>query len=159
MANYYSQFALALKVSKREGDCFLEAAAQYRNAVAAFEAGTTFQPTNAITIALLKECQPKDLIDPSIETSCRSGDGDAQFLWVQDACGTPDLEFTAALLHHWLKHFNRAEAIGFSWSNTSSSPRTDGFGGGAVVIAANGIKWFSTHDWLQQELKRAPSSC
>jgi hypothetical protein len=43
---------------------------------------------------------------------------------------------------------------GFSWANTCSRPRPDGFGGGAAVIdlTTGHQEWINTFSWLEEQL-------
>lgn len=56
-----------------------------------------------------------------------------------------------AFIQHLLQRFNPQGRVSFEWSHDCSKPRTDAYGGGAAVVAAQDIKTMSTSAWLDQQ--------
>jgi len=54
------------------------------------------------------------------------------------------------LLRRFLIKFDRDDVLALQWSSSCSKPRTDAFGGGAVVISQLGITYINTHVWAEE---------
>jgi hypothetical protein len=78
-------------------------------------------------------------------------DGDG--VWIrEDESG--DIDFLSSLLHDWIMRGDHTpDAVGFEYANTCSSQRTDGFGGGAVIITEDGYDFINTGAWLAVNMK------
>lgn len=59
----------------------------------------------------------------------------------------------ANLLQTFLKRFHPDKVVAFELAQTCDKDRSDGFGGGAVVISAKRIQWLFTYPWVQRRLK------
>ena len=65
-----------------------------------------------------------------------------------------DVDTACAIMQHILKRYYPNDYATFSWSNTCSKPRTDGFGGGALFITALGVKFMNTAKWASNQEKK-----
>lgn len=61
-------------------------------------------------------------------------------------------EAAAMFCHLMLKHFNLNEHVVIEAAHTCSATRVNGYGGHAAFITKVGIKWFSTHEWISQQI-------
>ena len=70
-------------------------------------------------------------------------------VWITDDAGeaSPDAAETAV---RWLlDQPGSPDVVSFEWANTCSKPRTDAFGGGAMVIAkGHATEWLNTAKWV-----------
>lgn len=73
-------------------------------------------------------------------------DGSDQ-LWCHSE-DSADLDFLADLLFEFLKDTDTHRIIKVEWSNSCSKPRTDGFGGGAIIISKSKMIFMNTDKWL-----------
>lgn len=64
-----------------------------------------------------------------------------------------DIEQVAVVLRDFLEKFHPDRSVGFEWAATCSKMRPDGFGGGAVFVTAQDIKYMSTNVWLEEQQK------
>jgi len=62
-----------------------------------------------------------------------------------------DVDTACAIMQHILKRYYPNDYATFSWSNTCSKPRTDGFGGGALFITATEVKFMNTAKWAHDQ--------
>ena len=61
-----------------------------------------------------------------------------------------DVDGMIEAVHYALKKFDCDDIVCFEWSGSCSKPRTDAFGGGAVVISKEEVKATTTYDWMRQ---------
>jgi hypothetical protein len=61
-----------------------------------------------------------------------------------------NLENVAAVVQGFLRKFYPNNSFGLQWASTCSSPRSGEFGGGAMFITAENVRWMSTHSALQR---------
>ncbi len=73
-------------------------------------------------------------------------------LWIHAEDG-PNIEALVTLLSAYLEKFDPQRVIAVQWAHTCSSPRTDGFGGGACVVTAKHTHWVDTQNWLYEKVK------
>lgn len=71
-------------------------------------------------------------------------------LWVRDDGGGPHVDLLAAMLQETLRRHDSSGMIEFEWSCDCSKPRLDGFGGGAIAVWADDMKWGTTSKLLEQ---------
>ena len=57
----------------------------------------------------------------------------------------------ADAIHMVMAHYQSKKCIGFQMAFDCSKPRIDAFGGGAVFITANRVRYFSSGQWLEQQ--------
>jgi hypothetical protein len=69
-----------------------------------------------------------------------------------------DVEATVAFIELCMDRFSLEGPVTFEWSNTCSKPRTDAFGGGAVVITKGETFWHNTTNWISETLKQLESA-
>lgn len=91
-----------------------------------------------------------DVEDYPVYPTCRFEDeaGDSCSLWIHDDTGGGELDALAEMLQEFLVKFRPDQYITFSWADTCSKPRIDSFGGGAVFITNDDIRWMNTYDWM-----------
>lgn len=90
--------------------------------------------------------------------SLRSAPDDAHAgaLWIYaEESGNP--EHVALVLEEYLKLFEPAGVITFSWAHTCSKLRVDEFGGGAAVVTATATKFLDAQSWAEALASRARS--
>ena len=64
-------------------------------------------------------------------------------------CGNPDN--VAWLVQKFLKKFRPDQCWSLTYAATCSKPRVGEFGGGAVFVTADEIKWQNAYDFVEQE--------
>ncbi len=142
MADYYAQFSYMIKTKDETEREWLKRMAQALED-AYGEEQTDELPDNLV--ALLTDWnQPiEDLYPPNWEL-------DNQGLWLHndESCGH---EFAALISQAYLKKFHPDGCLGFEIGNTCSKARLDGFGGSACFITADGVEWYSTWRWLEEQ--------
>jgi len=74
-------------------------------------------------------------------------------LWIFSEEGG-NIELLASLIHETLNKFNVLGCISISWADYCSKLRPEEFGGGAVVITKDEIKWLSTVKWVTETEKQ-----
>ena len=72
-------------------------------------------------------------------------------LYSQDWMGTP--ENAAQFVQRFLKRFRADQCWGLTFARACSKPRVGAFGGGAVFVTADEIKWKDTYDFIEEERK------
>lgn len=81
-------------------------------------------------------------------------DEKARTLWLfSDENGSVD--GAAALVQRFLAACRPKYVFTLTWAGTCNRLRAGEFGGGAVVVTADRIKWMSTWDWVQKHGERA----
>lgn len=75
------------------------------------------------------------------------------FLWIYSE-EYPNIDSLASIIYSVMKHYKSKKYISFEYAFTCNKLRTDGFGGGAVFINSSKIKFFNTHNWMQEQIKR-----
>lgn len=82
--------------------------------------------------------------DQELALNVRYGDG-CLHVWEEMDF---DYDFVARWLRVVLQHFNLDKPWSFDWSYDCSSPKHDGYGGGACVLNRHEIDRFETTSWL-----------
>lgn len=136
MADFWTQAAFALDLGTPEAcDTFLSLAALL----------DVHDPDEPLPDELRAVLGDELDLGPLAETA---GDG-ATTAFV--SAGT---HFAPELLVRVLQHLMCTHGIegpfGFEWALTCSKPRLDGFGGGAVLIWPDRVRWLSTARWLDE---------
>ena len=62
-------------------------------------------------------------------------------------------EHLVSLVYIYLCLFEVKQPWSLTWAETCSSMEADAFGGGAVVVARNGIEYIDMHGWLHETLE------
>jgi hypothetical protein len=76
--------------------------------------------------------------------------GWGRHLWIcADECG--ELDWIAHLVQKFLKQFRPNKCWALTYSETCSKPRVGEFGGGAMFITAEDIKWQSAYGFIGTE--------
>ncbi len=75
-------------------------------------------------------------------------------IWFWSEESARGIEKLANILSAFLKRFYPHKCITFCWGDTCSKPRLDGFGGGAVFVTADKIKWMNTYTWQDEQVKK-----
>lgn len=140
MANYYTKFSLAIKLDSRaEADWCLKQLEGWRDAAQGEERLTDLHA----------------LIRNDINTGGSGGSGVEFDSEIEDntlylssmECGNPDQ--VAIFVRAYLQTFHPDRWAGFEWAYTCSSPRPDGFGGGAAFITATKVTYSITADFIR----------
>ena len=87
---------------------------------------------------------------PDFESDMQNSAGQTD-LWLYSET-TANLDHLDAFLISFLRKFRPDEIITYTYADTCSKPRVDAFGGGAVVITADGCHYMHTHQWLERKL-------
>ena len=75
------------------------------------------------------------------------------FLWIYSE-EYPNIDSLVSIIQSVMKHYNSKKYISFEYAFTCSKLRTDGFGGGAAFINSSEVKFFNTHNWVQEQIKQ-----
>lgn len=75
--------------------------------------------------------------------------GDHAYFWADTSA---NLEEVAQLCQDFLAEFAPHKVISFEWSDSCSKPRTNEFGGGAVIITAESCTWTTTRQWIESHM-------
>ena len=81
------------------------------------------------------------------------GTGDSRSLWIY-ANGYGEMGRVAHLVQKFLKRFRPDQCWSLTYSNTCSKPRVGEFGGGAVFVTTDEIRWHHTHDFIEEPAGR-----
>jgi hypothetical protein len=65
-----------------------------------------------------------------------------------------NLDAIEIVMREFLIKFRPTEAIVITWAEVCSKPRTDHFGGGALIVTAQRTSSINVHQWANEELKR-----
>ena len=77
-------------------------------------------------------------------------DGWGRHLWLH-AEEWANLEQLAHLVQKFLKQFRPPDCWSLTYATTCSKPRVGEFGGGAVFVTADEVKWQNAYDFVEQE--------
>ena len=76
--------------------------------------------------------------------------GWGRYLWIYvEDSGNP--EHAAQLIQKFLRRFRPDQCWALTFSRTCSKPRVGDFGGGAIFVTADKIKWNHIHNFLEKE--------
>lgn len=81
-------------------------------------------------------------------------DGVGWSLWLHDSGGHSNLEILSVFIQRFLAKFQSEKYVSITYAETCSSPRIGEFGGGAFVVTAKRIKWFSVYEDINKYLKK-----
>lgn len=129
MANYYRQFAFALKIEGQEQKDWLQAEIDRR----------------------------KEEEDPDTGASMAyfdfhfSSDGD--YIMFKDDGENGQVEHIAAIVQAFFKHFKLRRYLLMSWADICDKHRIDGFHGGAAIVTAKKTIWFNEERWIRTNTK------
>jgi hypothetical protein len=137
MADYYTKFSVIMELPSPEAQAYAVAT----HATVAAQRNGDGNPAG-LPPELADEC----VVDDWSFEADPSGQKD---LWLHGEEGGVDA--LCAFVQHLLQKFNPKGRLDVEWSNDCSSPKIDGFGGGAARITATEIKTFSTCEWLRQQ--------
>lgn len=155
MANNYLEFSAALAVETDEERDWLkrqltETPVEYDEEHNAWVEVLPETPHEAI---------PRFLLDYSEQDTDEPVYVEFAYEWLDDGIvfyseetGSP--EQVAHLVQKFLQRFHPDKSWGLTWANVCSKPRPDEFGGGAVLVTAQGQRWMNTWDWLEAEQER-----
>jgi hypothetical protein len=77
-------------------------------------------------------------------------EADRDRLWCRDDGGGPHLDLVVALVQQILTELHPTGSVAFEWSSDCSKHRLDAFGGGAVAVWSDDVKWDSTASMLER---------
>ena len=79
---------------------------------------------------------------------------DDRHLWIHSD-ESADIEVVASLIQEFIKKFRPHDNHGFECSYSASRPFEGAFGGSAVFVTAEEIKWMHTNEWLGEQYEEA----
>lgn len=79
-----------------------------------------------------------------------------EYLWIYSE-EYPNIDSLVSIIYSVMKYYNSNKYVSFEYANTCNKLRLDGFGGGAIFIARSGIKYYSTYDWIWEQIKQFES--
>jgi hypothetical protein len=96
-----------------------------------------------------------DYPDPEEADSCGfeyefCEDPSGRYLWIY-AEDSGNVELVAHLLQKFIKRFRPDQCWSLTYATTCSKPRVSEFGGGAVFITADEIRWQDAYEFVEQE--------
>jgi hypothetical protein len=143
MANYYTQFSLALPLADNAQKAWakevVDIVDEFCDDPDGFEASD-----DPLGILVNEHGEAPDWLglDATVDE-----DG----LWIHsEESGSP--ERVVQIIQAFLKKFDPDGRFGFEWANTCSKPRLDAFSGGAVFITAHDADWNVPSQWLAEKL-------
>ncbi len=89
---------------------------------------------------------------PGFEFSFYDENGTRNLSLYAEAFGDP--AYVAWLIHKFLKQFRPGQCWSLTYAVSCSKPRVGEFGGGAVFVTADAIRWQSSDAFIEQELAR-----
>jgi hypothetical protein len=140
MANNYLQFSETLDNLKPDEEKWLS------------EQLATDPDTDCLVF--LADYEDRDPDDPDYGFGvCFEGQGDTRSLWIYgEVYG--DVERVAHLIQKFLKQLRPDQCWSLTYANTCSKLRVGEFGGGAVFVTADAIRWQNADDFIAQEQAR-----
>lgn len=100
----------------------------------------------------IREAYYQDLAGPEWYIE-KDGDDGKPYVWFHADEGVGSLEHLAEFIRMFLRKFDIKEPWSLTWSETCSKPRLDAFGGGAVVVSKDAVKWLNTGSWVNDTIK------
>lgn len=143
MADYYTHFSIIMKLPD-------VAAQQY--ALALYAKARSLTSDEEVPGEIPEELH--DNLDMWFFIAEASGNELEPAIWMHS--DNDGVEAACDFIQHLLKRFKPHGYVAFEWSNDCSKPRTDGFGGGAVFITAEEIRFSGTGNWIAQQIKQCP---
>jgi hypothetical protein len=74
---------------------------------------------------------------------------DSNVWFYAEECGDPG--FVAEIVFEYFKKFNKKECFSISYAETCERPRVGEFGGGALFVTLDGIKFMNSYTWIQEQ--------
>lgn len=129
MANYYRQFAFALRIEGMEQKSWLQAKINQRKA----------------------EEDPDTGSDMAYFDFHFSSDND--YIMFKDDGEGGNVEHIAEIVQEFLKHFKIKKYFLMSWADICDKHRIDGFHGGSAIVTAKKTIWFNEEQWIRENTK------
>lgn len=148
MADYFTTFSF--EISKKDADFPLEDIAQLIDAYREREYDNL--PTwykDKFSINDFGE----DTVEEYMNIGYKLED---EYLWIYSE-EYPNIDSLVSIIYSVMKYYNSNKYVSFEYANTCNKLRLDGFGGGAIFIARSGIKYYSTYDWIREQIKQIES--
>ena len=155
MANNYLQFSEVLKDLTEPEETWLKEQLQKTDNATMDDEDDEDSTSSSQSYAFLRD-------KPEYDADCDSLGFDYDFhddedmvnwgyhLWVYaEECGNADN--VAWLVRKFLKQFRPTQCWSLTWAGTCSKPRVGEFGGGAVFVTADEIKYQDSYDFVEQE--------
>jgi hypothetical protein len=136
MANYYTNFSIALRLTNETEQAY---ALDLAHKATLAQQGDELPADFPQSLANLIE-------DWQFETEVDNSDS-KHGVWLHSINGGVDA--VSGFIQHLLQKFNPQGRVTFEWSHDCSKPRVDAYGGGAAVITAQEIRTMTTSEWLQ----------
>ncbi len=101
----------------------------------------------------LTDCEDRDPDDTDCGFiySFEEDDGKRRFWAHSDGWG--NVNHVVHLVQKFLKRFRRDQCWSLTYANTCSKPRLGEFGGGAVFVTADDIRWDDSYDFIEEQRK------
>ncbi|MBD3260567.1 MAG: hypothetical protein GF334_02645 [Candidatus Altiarchaeales archaeon] len=64
-----------------------------------------------------------------------------------------DISYVGHFVQEYFKQWKPDGIFSLTYSETCSRPRVGEFGGGAMVVTANEIRYFNAYEWVQETVK------
>lgn len=129
MANYYRQFAFALRIESKAQKDWLEAEIGRRR--------EEEDPNSGSTMA-----------DFDFHFS-----SDSDYLMFTDNGESGNVEHIAEIVQAFLKHFKLRTYFLMSWADICDKHRIDGFHGGSAIVTSKKTVWFDEEKWVRDNTK------
>lgn len=74
-----------------------------------------------------------------------------RYLWIYST-EAGNVDFVGYVVQEFLQKFRSNQCFSMEWASTCSKPLADGFGGGAIFVTADEVKYITTSSWVDGEL-------
>lgn len=166
VANNYTQWCIGIEfASQEEKQWFMKTVDKMREYSDIFSANLDKQenPEDYEQMEKLKEdlgivAQTFDEMREfvSFDVSYASKDGkEIAYLESEEAADPAEVEY---LLQAYLQKFHPTEMISLSWASWCDKSRVNEFGGGGVLITADGIHHMNSWEWLEEKEQEIKNS-
>jgi hypothetical protein len=151
MANYYTLFSFLLK-KEDVGEAVIK---DVMDALEVY-ADLYYENPNDEEFAALPEYMQKVVkeqaendVPPGVDYDMQDGD-----LWLHDNDGSSNIDMLGEVISAALSRYNINKVIGFEYCNYWDKPRTDAYGGGAVLITPQGMRSMHSYDAMTTLAKK-----
>ena len=144
MANNCTLFSAELNIATSEERDWL------RRAV--YDPDEMSEAMRVVWLREFGECLLPAVLDddpPWPDFNAAVGEGDL-WVWSMDY---GDVYNVALLVQVFLARFDRDDRWGMEWVNTCSKPRPGEFGGGAVFVTKDEMRFMTTSEWLREQVE------
>lgn len=144
MTDYCTKTCFVIPLEEEQAREALAIMQDFENCLEQRRAGEEMTPLCPETAALI------DLADESFETLGVEGEVDKTGLIITDTDGVPELELIADFVQAMLHRFEIDEPVEVRYVHSTSRPKLDGYGGGAMLIDRKSVMTFDVESWLPE---------